>query len=287
MKWIWKSSSLRRHPLRTALALGVLCVLIISVVQATWLLDHVFFPLGYEWETGKLTRIPSWATETIETEHFVYHYAKADVPVEASLEAQEQHYQWIKQVFSIDLPARIHFVKYPKNVPLPGDVGGLGGKGYVVSHSWFHPHEAVHNYIICRNPFLNEGVAEAFGTTFFYGWENDWSDPIPMMNVTNLKAAMNRWLKVTQQDRLIGCSFIRWLYHRYGAAKLLKMLQQAHFDGRKNFAVISEVYGLPFDDMARRWQEDQKWLSKQPPPEGFFVYAPWDKEVPVPANMPD
>jgi len=237
--------------------------------------------VGYKIESKPLQCVPPWATETIKTEHFVYHYGPGDEPLLASLEAQERHYEFCKSVLCIDMPQQIHFVKYtPERFAdsfAPG-CGGIGAGGYVHSRFWFHPHEALHNYLRSRKLFLHEGIAEAFGTSFYYFWgdvcDKDFETSIPA-----LYEGMDRVLGVSQDDRVVASNFVRWLFHRYGPKKLVTVLREAYLEGSRTRDVIARVCGMPFGDVAAQWQRDQKWLSEQQPPEGFFVYPPWDKEV--------
>lgn len=258
-------------------------------IMAVRSVSDLIYLLGYEFESKDLKRIPPWATHTTETEHFIYHHAKGDNPVRGSLEAQERHYRFIKHLFHIELPRQIHYVKYPDRDTFmdsfsPG-TGGMGVEGYVHSQWWFHPHEAVHTCLRSRNSFLNEGFAEAFGTTFYYFW-GDISDQTPDMDVHRLYEGMGRLFSVTGADRYIACNFIRWLFHRYGPEKLVTVLREAYVEGGRTRDVIARIYGVPFSDLAAQWQRDQEWLSEQQPPEGFFAYPPWDREVRITTSVP-
>jgi hypothetical protein len=246
--------------------------------------SDLIFLLGYEAEIKftSIDRIPRWATETAQTEHFVYYHAKGDNPIQASLEAQERHYQFFQQVLGIEMPQQLHFVKYPDR---SGFAGGLGGRGYIHSKWWFHPHEAVHTFLPSRNRFLHEGVAEAFGTTFYQFW-GDFFIPKAEMNVQRLYEATDRLLSVTDTDRRVACSFVRWLFHRHGPEKLVTALREAYPGGSRTRDVIARVYGVPFGDLAAQWQRDQQWLSTQPPPKGFFLHPPWEREARVPVSVP-
>lgn len=247
--------------------------------------SDLIFSLASEFEFGYINHIPPWATETTETKHFVYHHANGDSPVRASLHAQERHYEFFKQVFSIKLPQQIHYVKYPDRETIVGAFSPAGG-GYIHSRWWFHPHEAVHNYLRSRNSFLHEGLAEAFGTTFYYIW-GDFSDHTPEMGIQGLYEGMDRLFGVTEADRRISCNFIRWLYHRHGPERMVTALREAYVEGNKTRNVFTRVYDVPFADLATQWQRDQEWLSAQQPPEGFFAYPPWDREGRAPVSIPD
>ncbi len=241
-----------------------------------------------EFASGNIKRLPTWATESTETGHFVYHHAKYDNPILSSLEAQERHYEFFQQQFNIELPRQIHYVKYPNRQMFVDSVspgtGGMVIKGYVHSQWWFHPHETAHTFLRSRNSFLNEGFAEAFGTSFYYFW-GDISDSPPKMNIQNLYEGMGRVFSVTEADRRVASNFIRWLFHRYGPEKIVTALREAYVEGGRTRDVFGRIYGVPFDDLAAQWQRDQEWLREQPPPEGFFAYPPWDKEVGVAAEL--
>jgi hypothetical protein len=206
------------------------------------------------------------------------------------LHAQERHYEFFKQSFHIKLPQQIHYVKYPDSEILAGSfspiVGGLGGGGYIHSQWWFHPHEAVHNYLRSRNSFLHEGLAEAFGTTFYYFW-GDFSDQTSVRSIQSLYEGMDRLFSVTEADRRISCNFIRWLYHRHGPERMVTVLREAYVEGNRTRDVFTRVYDMSFGDLATQCQRDQEWLSEQQPPEGFFAYPPWDREVRAPVSVPD
>ena len=142
-----------------------------------------------------------------------------------------------------------------------------------------------HNYIESRNSFLNEGFAEAFGTTFYYFW-GDISDQAHEMNIQSLYEGMNRFLDVTDADRRIACNFVRWLFHRYGPERMVTALREAYVEGGRTRDVIARVYDVPFGDLAAQWQRDQEWLSAQQPPQGFFAYPVWDRELRAPVSVP-
>lgn len=255
-------------------------LLIVQSLPARSISDVVYL-VACAVETRNVPSVPRFATETRETEHFIYHYAKGDTPLIASLEAQEQHYAFVKTIFGIELPPKMNFMKYPDFKTFaevwPGD-GGRGGRDCIQSTFWFHPHEAVHSYLLTRNTFLAEGIAEAFGTTFFQGWCDFRDSPVPT-DVQSLRKAMDHMLGQSSEARGISCNFLRWLYLRYGSEKLLALLRDAYLEGSRTRAVMTRVYGMPFEDLAARWQRDQQWLNEQLPPEGFFLYPPWDKEV--------
>lgn len=237
--------------------------------------------VGYAIDSRIVEQIPQWATETTETRHFVYHYSKGDHPIAASLDAQERHYAFFKKVFGVDLPQKINFVKYPDRNSFaeawPG-AGGIGGRGHVHSRHWFHPHEAVHCYLRSRSLFLHEGIAEAFGTTFYYFWGDIAEQPIEV-DQASLRKTMDKCLGLDETDRRIAGNFVRWLYHRYGPAKLVAVLHEAYVEGGRTRDVLVRIYGMSFTKLVSRWQQDQQWLREQPPPEGFFAHPPWDKEV--------
>jgi len=243
--------------------------------------SDLIYLLGYEIESKAMNvrRISPWATETTETEHFIYHHAKGDNPVHGSLEAQERHYEFCKRILCIEMPQQIHYVKYTHEAFAdsfaPG-TGGVGGGGYVHSRFWFHPHEAVHNYLRSRNVFLHEGIAEAFGTSFYHFW-GDVSESDHEMSIPALYEGMDRILGVSQEDRVVASNFVRWLFHRYGPKKLVTVLREAYVEGSRTRDVIARVYDMPFSDLAAQWQRDATWLREQPPPQGFFTYPPWEK----------
>lgn len=258
--------------------------------------SDLIYALGWEIEARRigLDRVPSWATETTETEHFIYHHAKGDVPFHDSLEAQERHYRFFKNVFHITLPQKIHYVKYPypnngeiREGPLASRAGALGGKGWIHARRWFNAHEAVHCYLRSRNMFLYEGIAEAFGSSFSFLWGDERRDPLEM-SIQNLRAGMNRLLgsSISNVDRGVGQNFTWWLFYRHGPEKLVAALREAYVESGRTRDVFARVYGVPFNDLAGEWQHDQKWLSERPPFEGFFTYAPWDREVRAPVSAP-
>jgi len=249
--------------------------------------SDLIYLLGSEIEFRRMNvrRIAGWAAKTTETEHFIYFHSESDLPIPASLEAQERHYKFCNRIFP-DMPQQIRFVKYTDEAwrdSFYPKVGGVGGRGYVHSRFWFHPHEAVHSYQMSRNLFLHEGVAEAFGTSFFYFW-GDVCDSDFEMSIHDLYDGMDRVFGLTRTDRVVACNFVRWLFHRHGPAKMVTALREAYLEGSRTRAVFARVYGVPFEDLAVQWQRDQEWLSVQEPPDGFFADPPWGREVPAPVN---
>lgn len=237
--------------------------------------------IGCAIASRNVCHVPPWATETEETEHFIYHHAKDDSPIAASLDAQERHHAFFKKVFGTDLPQKIRYVKYPDRNSFADawpDAGGIGGRGYIHSGFWFHPHEAVHSYLRSRNLFLHEGIAEAFGTQFYYCWGDIGDHPIEA-DEASLRDAMDRLLGRNETERRIAGNFVRWLYQRYGSKKLVATLREAYLEGSRTRDVLARIYGISFTDLASRWEQDQQWLREQPPPAGFFSYPPWDKEI--------
>ena len=148
---------------------------------------------------------------------------------------------------------------------------------------WFHPHEAVHSYQRSRNLFLHEGLAEAFGTSFFYSW-SDACDGGPEMTIHALHEGMDRVAGLGRSDRVVAGNFIRWLFHRHGPSKMVAAAREAYLEGSRTRAVLARVYGMPFEDLAAQWQRDQEWLGDQEPPAGFFVKPPWDARAPAGVN---
>ncbi len=249
--------------------------------------SDLIYLLGSKIEHRRMNvrRIPRWAARTTETEHFIYFHSKGDQPDPASLEAHERHYEFCDRIFP-DMPQQILFVKHTNEAwrdSYSPNVGGLGGMGYVHSRFWFHPHEAVHSYQRSRNLFLHEGIAEAFGTSFYYFW-GDVCDKDFEMSIHDLYDGMDRVLGRSRTDRVVACNFVRWLFHRHGPAKMVIALREAYVEGSRTRAVLARVYGVPFEDFAAQWQRDQEWLRVQKPPEGFFAEPPWDREAPAPVS---
>ena len=226
-----------------------------------------------EIECRNVCDVPSWATETQETEHFIYHYEEGDNPIIASLEAQEQHYAFFKKTFGVDLPRKIHYVKYPDRA-----YKSMAARGYVHSRRWFDPHEAVHSYLIPRNYFLREGIAHAFGGTFELPWDDYTYKPVKV-DEQRLHEAMDRLLDVPDEDRDMARNLVLWLYYRYGPEKLVTILRQSYCEGSRTRDVMARVCGVSFSDLAAQWQRDQEWLHCQPAPAGFFTYSGWDERA--------
>jgi len=215
--------------------------------------------------------LPAWATQKHKTEHFIYYFSEQDKPNLKSLEAQEKHYEFFKKTFQIEVPQQISYIKSP----IKGS-GGFVRRGYINSQWWFHPHEAVHFYLTSRNKFLREGIAEAFGTTFYQGFR-DFGKKTEI-NSEKLISAIENFAKNEGESRYLANNFVRWLYFKEGSAKLVSLFRKSTSDLKGTEKVFLDVYKRNLQTLAEQWINEQEWLSKQQPPEGFFIYKPWTEE---------
>jgi len=104
---------------------------------------------------------------TIETAHYVFHYADGD---RVESDRQEAFHDWIAPAFGVALPAKIDFFKYLSVGHMQALTGraanGLADVPANAIHSIFswHAHESVHIYsaLVGRpSDFFNEGIAVA------------------------------------------------------------------------------------------------------------------------------
>jgi len=231
-----------------------------------------------------------WASQCRFTPHFVYLFSSKDQPVQALLDAQEAHYRFCAMVLGCEMPSRVYYLKYPDPEAwrAAGNQGGgfyVGTENCIHSRHWFQPHEAVHAYLSSGNRFLSEGIADAFGTTFYWGW-GDVGEPEPHTK----DALLQQFFR--EKGIGLGGNFARWVFYRFGAKKLVQLAEEA--SGRKQTRkAVEHIFSKSLPDLASQWEHDQEWLKQQKAPDGFFVRPPWKAESRAPMTrrnpfgMPD
>ncbi len=242
-------------------------------------------------EERRAMMIPAWADRTVRSAHFVYHYSEPDKPIEGSLEAQERHYRFISETFGIEMPTIVHYVKYPSIQKARANMGHSHNciNNSIHSWLWWQPHEAAHAYLSSSNWFLSEGFAETFGSSFQADF-HDFMKPWPVSSADLSKSLLKRrssWRLRPNRDRFIASNFIRWVFFKYGATRVVELVSKGSDDPDTMRTVVEQLFGMPLKDVATQWEQDQSWLKQQASPPGFFARSPWVtefNETAVPEN---
>lgn len=218
--------------------------------------------------------------QTLETEHYVFRFARGDV-VNATW--QEAYHAWLTSVLPVAVPGKVEYRKYRDRAHLQALTGEVTNGFADLTATRFHSiwptdnHEVVHVLVIhsLGHPpaLFNEGIAVAHSTNapaddYVPRWSGESVHDLAaaasaegrLPDLSHLLTSRGFFDFDTRLTYPVAGSFVRHLIKTRGLQPLVLLLAASHFDDDAATleARFLEAYG---ETLAEAWLEWRTWLA--------------------------
>ncbi len=235
-------------------------------------------------------------TETIESEHFIFHFVPGDGD-RAEVERMEAYHRWAMSYLGLQAPKRIDYYMFPSSSEIETAFGyRFGGRAFfeefavATAYSW-HNHECFHLYTcLIGNPprLFAEGMPVAHEFDPYNDvWISQWNRAEPYLEpyLIRVRQAMEEGLlyplesllesvdfnQIAENDRLQQLRvaydqsgvWVSYLIETYGLEKMKQIVAGLPYDASKETIqdLFFEIYGLSMAQAETDWLT---WLAATP-----------------------
>jgi len=251
-------------------------MLILAVSGYIALISQVF---GNFWTTSRDVPTTAPLDQRMETEHFIFYFARGDRIEDRHKRELEIHYMGLEKNFGVSIPGKIEYYKYysgeHKKFHTETDGDGLAVcKPANDIHSIYpnNIHEMTHifaAYLGNPNAFLLEGTATAFPGFYTLGYPR-YGYKRPRSLHKRVKQMRKRgtfipledlldndtfWKYATDRSYGPAGSFVRFLIDRYGIEKFRTLYSTVRYDiSVQDFKrTFMQIYEMEFSKVSEQW----------------------------------